>query len=293
MRRPTLPPWLAGALCIILATMPRVEAAPVRIVCAEAVWCDIATQIGGPAVSTEALVVSTRADPHDIATTPAMARAVAQADILVLNGAEYDPWAGALAEASGGEAPMVLNVGQIGHWREGDNPHLFDDLETTRLFAAHLTAVLTQRRPDAQEALARRADSFTHIVAGLQTREQAMANRLRGRTVAMTEPIGGALLSALGIRVIDDRLALAMMHRNDPAPRDVAMVEAALRTHQVGALIVNPNVTNPSADRLADVARQARVPIISMTEIPPPGRHWQDWIGDRLDALGHVTGAPS
>lgn len=81
--------FLAGSLL----TAPFAYAAPLPVVCVEAAWCNIAAQIGGPAVQTQSLISTPGIDPHELTPTPSMARNMAHASVIVLNGATYDDWA--------------------------------------------------------------------------------------------------------------------------------------------------------------------------------------------------------
>src|ERR1700759_4759324 len=74
----------------------------IRVVAAENFWGSIAEQVGGSAVSVDAIITNPAADPHDYEPTPADARAMAGADLVIVNGVGYDPWATTLLAASPG-----------------------------------------------------------------------------------------------------------------------------------------------------------------------------------------------
>ncbi|GAJ30144.1 metal ABC transporter solute-binding protein, Zn/Mn family [Acidomonas methanolica] len=261
------------------------QAAPLRVVCAEAVWCDIARQLGGESLSIAVLPVSPLADPHDVMATPAMARQVAEADWLVLNGGGYDLWAQRLAS---GESEMLDIAKMLGAPKDA-NPHFFDDPEAVARVAAWMTARLTARFPARAAIFRRRADSFAETLAQCRARIAALKPTTQGKSVAVTEPVGGPFLLALGMRVMDERLALAVMHREEPPARDVAAVETALAEHRVAMLVINPAVTSPATLRLEEVARAHDVPVVALAEMPPPGMHWQRWYQDRLEAVAHAV----
>src|SRR5262249_42411600 len=87
--------------------------ATLQVVAAEKVWASIARQLGGSRVSVTNLIDSPDAAPHDYEPTPADARAVAGADLVLINGVGYDTWAGKLVEADPAPRRLVLTVGEL------------------------------------------------------------------------------------------------------------------------------------------------------------------------------------
>jgi len=295
-----VPPFVVfsmrAALALLLTGMmtaaPVLRAAPLRVVCAEAVWCDVVRQIGGDAVTTQALILSPRADPHETEPTPSMARAIARADWVVANGGGYDPWMTRLAGASAGRHGETVEVAARLGVPAGDAAHFFDDPALVGRFARDIAARLVDRQGvnggAAGAAIEARAGAFARDVDRLKGRLAALRGKAGGRQVALTEPVGTRMLERLGLKILDPRLARAAMHGAEPAARDVAAVEAAIRGRALAFLSVNPAVTSPVVARLAAAARQAGVPVVSMSEAPLPGQSWQAWYGARLDAVAQA-----
>src|SRR6185312_12595126 len=109
-----------------------------------------------------------------------------------------------------------------------------------------------------------------------------------GTVVAATEPIAQYLTEAVGLTMSNARFQLAVMNGTEPSARDTAAFERALRDRRVHVLIYNSQVASTAVRRLLDVARQARVPIVGMTETEPPGVDYQQWMLDALRELGQA-----
>jgi zinc/manganese transport system substrate-binding protein len=60
------------------------------VVAAENFWGSIASQVGGDRVQVTSIIKSPDTDPHDYDATPADARLVAGAKLVIVNGAGYD-----------------------------------------------------------------------------------------------------------------------------------------------------------------------------------------------------------
>src|SRR5690348_3919181 len=59
---------------------------PIKVVAAENFWGSIAAQLGGNRVAMTAIISSPNVDPHDYEATPADARTIATAQLVIVNG---------------------------------------------------------------------------------------------------------------------------------------------------------------------------------------------------------------
>ncbi len=90
---------IAGLAGLVLGTSAT-QAAPIRIVAAENVYGDVARQIGGSSVEVTSILTNPSQDPHEFEASASTARQVADARIVIYNGADYDPWMPKLLAAS-------------------------------------------------------------------------------------------------------------------------------------------------------------------------------------------------
>ena len=83
---------LLAVLAALVPAPSRAAAPAARILAAENMYADIARQIAGPDAIVAAVMSNPDTDPHLFEASPAIAREIAHADIVVANGAGYDPW---------------------------------------------------------------------------------------------------------------------------------------------------------------------------------------------------------
>src|SRR5215469_15847542 len=62
----------------------------ITVVAAENFWGSIAGQLGGDHVQLTSIITNPQTDPHDYEPTPADARTVASAQLVIVNGIGYD-----------------------------------------------------------------------------------------------------------------------------------------------------------------------------------------------------------
>ena len=262
-----------------------VAPAQAAVVAAESVYADIARQIAGPGTEVTAILKNPAGDPHMFEPSPSMARAVAAARIVIDNGIGYDPWMDRLLAASHTTGQAHIEIAGLLNRHPGDNPHLWYDPAAmpalTRAFAQALMAA----SPGDQAALDERSAKTLASLAALQARIDVLRQKFAGTQVSATEPVFGPMLSALGLVDRHARFELSVMNGTEPRAGDVASIEDDLRAHRIRALITNAQATDSEAARLAEVARAENIPLVPITETLPPGKSYQQWIGDELSLL--------
>jgi zinc/manganese transport system substrate-binding protein len=84
-----------------------------RVVAAENFWGSIAAQLGGNRVQVTSVIANPATDPHDYEPSAADARTMAGAQMAIVNGVGYDPWADKLIAANPVSGRVVLKVGDL------------------------------------------------------------------------------------------------------------------------------------------------------------------------------------
>src|SRR3954468_24656635 len=97
------------AVLLAVGLAPAMAAGPIRLVAAENFYGDVARQIGGPHVEVASVLSNPDQDPHLFETSPGVLRQIADAQLVIYNGADYDPWMGKLLNAApkAGRATVV------------------------------------------------------------------------------------------------------------------------------------------------------------------------------------------
>jgi zinc/manganese transport system substrate-binding protein len=272
---------------------PALAADRIAVVAAENFYGDIARQIGGERVTVISIMNNPDQDPHLFETTPAIVRQLAGAQVVILNGANYDPWMDKLLGAVPRPDRTVISAAQLTGRKPGDNPHLWYDPVTMPAVATALAGALAKADSTHASDYAARLKSTLATLDRISQRVAQLKAKHAGTVVTATEPVFGPMAQALGLTMRNERFQLAMMNDTEPSARDVAAFERDLKERKVKVLIYNSQVSEKLTERLRDIAAKSKVPVIGVTETMPPNVSFQDWVLGELDALDKALTGPN
>jgi len=273
------------AVLATLFVVPAAADAAVPIVAAENFYGDIARQIGGADVVVKSILTNPDQDPHLFEASPSVGRSLSGARVVILSGADYDPWMEKLLGATKAADRTTITVADLLGRKSGDNPHLWYDPATMPALAHALADALSRIDPAHQAGYAQRLARFEASLAPITTKIADLHQRLAGIPVAATEPVFGYMFAALGMDVHEEKFQLAVMNDTEPAASDVATFETDLKTHAVKLLIYNSQASDKIAEHIEMLAHAAHVPVVGATETEPPGIDYQHWMLGELAAI--------
>jgi zinc/manganese transport system substrate-binding protein len=260
---------------------------PVQIVAAENFWGSIAAQVGGDRVKVTSIINNPDTDPHDYEPKPADARLLARAQYVIVNGVGYDPWANKLVEANPNPGRKVLDIGTLVGKQAGDNPHLWYNPNYVLKVVDRVTADLKAIDPeDAAYYDQERAEFLTTGLKDYKATIAAIRKRYAGTPVGSTESIFAYLAEPLGLKLITpSQFMNAIAEGEEPSVADKAVVDQQLTGQQIKLLVFNSQNATPDTDALKRKAEQNKIPIVPITETPPPKATFQEWQTVQLKAL--------
>jgi zinc/manganese transport system substrate-binding protein len=260
----------------------------VAVVAGENEYGDVAAQIGGGYVTVYSVDSNPNTDPHTYEATPAVARKIAQAKVLIENGVGYDDFVSKLASASPNRARRVIDVQHLlGLPDSTPNPHLWYDPKTMPAAAQALVSDLSALDP--AHASAFQANE-TRFVMSLQPWLGAIASfkaKYQGTTAATTEPVADYLLTAMGIVNLSPfGFQADIMNGTDPSPQGVSLEKSFITRHQAKVFCYNEQVTDALTDSIRQAAVKAGVPVVAVYEtMPTPGFDYQSWMMAEVSAV--------
>jgi zinc/manganese transport system substrate-binding protein len=287
-----------GAVCVALTlgraariarAQPR-QAGTIGVVAAENFWGDIASQLGGGHVSVTSIITDPSADPHEYESSVADATAIANAQLVILNGVGYDSFMQKLLSASPNSNRTVITVGPLVGKQEGDNPHLWYNLNFVAQAADTFTATLQTLDPADVSDYAAANAQFKASLQPILNKEATIAASYAGTHVAETERVAGYAIDAMGLIVDEGDFQHSIEEGNDPSPQSVQQLSDAITNRDVKVLFYNTQTVTPITDNIKALAQQSGVPIVGVSETEPPGDTYQQWQMSQLTALQQALG---
>ncbi|HVJ43610.1 MAG TPA: zinc ABC transporter substrate-binding protein [Dongiaceae bacterium] len=279
------------ALLFALFPLQAAMADGLPVVAAENFYGDIVRQLGGPAVQVTSILSNPDQDPHLFEASPSTGRALATAKLVILNGADYDPWMEKLLKATPAADRMVVVVADLVQAKSGDNPHLWYKLDNVAQAAKAIAAALA--RLDAAHAAdyQSRLANFLGSLQPLSTKIAAMRKAYAGTPVTATEPVFGYMAADIGLAMRNDRFQLAVMNDTEPSAVDIGAFQDDLAQRRVHVLIFNRQTSDDLSQRLLDIAKKAKVPVVGVSETEPADHTYQEWMLQQLTDLDQALTA--
>jgi len=290
MSRPSLFAGAALALFALTALTAPAFADPVRIVAAENFYGDIASQVGGDKVAVTSILSNPDDDPHLFEASASTAKALADAQIVIVNGVDYDPWMEKLLGANKSASRREILVAALAHKKAGDNPHLWYDPATVKAVGNSLSVALAVVDPAHRSDYQKAGAAFAASLEPLEAKIAEMRKKYSGQPVAASEPVFGYMAELLGLKMQDEKFALAVMNNTEPSASEVAGFENDLKGHKVKAMLYNAQASEPAVQRLVQMAKDNKIPVVGVSETEPADGTYQTWMLGQLDALDKALG---
>ncbi len=260
----------------------------VRVVAAENFWGSLARQLGGAHASVLSIIVNPAQDPHDYEPRASDARTMATAQLAIVNGVGYDPWAPKLLSANPVDGRLTLTVGSLFELHEGENPHRWYDPAEVERTAGAITGDLQHLDPRHRAYFAQRLRRFrTRGLTAYHRLIDQIRTRYAGVPVGASESIFALLAPSLGLRLITPPSFMkAISEGGEVTAGDVALAERQLDTRAVKVWVYNSQNVTPEIQRLNGLARAHGIPIGTVTEtLSPATDSFQQWQVSQLRAL--------
>lgn len=262
-------------------------AATIHAVGVENQYANVISQIGGQYVTVSAIESNPDTDPHSFEASPAVAREITAAQLVVRNGVGYDGWARKILAADSNPKRQVIVVQDLLHLPDSTpNPHLWYKSETMPAVVSAVAASLSKLDPAHASYFAANARKFD---ASLKPWYAAIARfkaQFPNTPVAVTEPVADYMLQAADCNIKTPwNLQAAIMNGTDPSPQDVSAQNRFFKTHQVKVFLYNQQVTDSLTASFLNKAKAADIPVVGVYETMPTGYNYQTWMLAEVKAL--------
>ena len=248
--------WIAALAALAVAATSRSWAADkLKVVTTFTILGDMVRNIGREHVALTTLV-GPDADAHVYEPTPADARTLARADLVIVNGLGFEGWIDRLVAVSGYKGPVVVaseGIAALTVEESQPDPHAWQDLSNGRLKVANIARALAAADPAHANDYRRRAQAYDRELAALDRDIRGRFEAFPGdrRKVITSHDAFQYFGRAYGI---DFLAPVGLSTESEPSAGDVAALVRQMQDEGIHALFVE-NITDP---RLVEqLAREA------------------------------------
>ncbi|MFJ8207739.1 metal ABC transporter solute-binding protein, Zn/Mn family [Streptomyces sp. NPDC096033] len=264
--------------------------APIPVVASTNVYGDIVERIGGDRVDVVSVITDPAQDPHSYEASTRTQLELSKAKVVVENGGGYDDFMDRMLRSSGNSSADVINVvgvsGKVAPAGGELNEHVWYDFPTMGRLADRIAAALTRSEPADAGTFRERAKEFKGELASLRARTDRIKEEHGGTPVAVTEPVPLYLTEACGlVNRTPSAFSQAVEEGQEVSPRTLHDTLALFTGGKVQALVYNEQTAGPQTEKVKQAAEHNHIPVVSVTETLPAGRHYTGWMTANVDAL--------
>jgi zinc/manganese transport system substrate-binding protein len=257
-------------IAIVLAALTPARAQDrVEVVASFSILGDFARAVGGARTDVTTLV-GTNGDVHVFTPTPADARKVAAAKLVIVNGLGLEGWLSRLVQASGGHAAIVVATtgvpsrgsaaGEMSGARHSEgsaDPHAWQSVANAKIYVANIRDALITADPAGEAAYRANAAAYLMKLDALDREVREAVARIppERRKVISTHNAFSYFEAAYGIAFIAPQ---GVSTDSEPSARDIAATVTQIRTAKIPAIFLE-NLSDPRLIRQIAAEAGARV----------------------------------
>ena len=235
MRRHQL--WLI-CLALIAVCAPARAQERLNIVASFSILGDFVRNVGGDRVNVTTLV-GLNGDAHVYSPTPADAKKIADARLVVVNGLGLEGWLPRLVQSSGSKAGIVAATEGVAPRKlgSGADPHAWQSVVNAKLYVTNISRALAAADPAAAEAYRANMQAYLTRLDELEREVRQAVARIpeNRRKVISTHDAFGYLAAAYGIEFV---APLGVSTESEASARDIARIITQIRTQKIPAVFL-------------------------------------------------------
>jgi len=250
-----------GFAALSLSSLPAPAQEKLAVVASFSILGDLVRQVGGERVALTTLV-GPDGDAHVYSPTPADAKTLAAAKLIVVNGLNFEGWMtrlikssgakGTIATATTGIAPLQAQADDHGHGKKdrhghnhagGADPHGWQSIPNAKIYVANIRDALSAADPAGKTAYEANAAAYLGQLDAVEAEIRAAVARIPAdrRKAITSHDAFGYFVKAYGIAFIAPQ---GVSTEAEASARDVARIIRQVKAEKIPAVFLE-NVTNP------------------------------------------------
>jgi len=243
--------WLLAfmALAWAVAGGPAAAEEKIHVVATFSILADLAKNVGGDRIEVTPLV-GADGDVHAYTPSPADAKRLADANVVVLNGLGLEGWMERLVKASGTKAAMaVASTGVKPRQMDEDDgrphtdPHAWQSVANAKIYVANIRDALVKADPSAKSTYETNASSYLSRLDAMdkEITQSLAAIPAERRKIITTHDAFGYFGAAYRVQFIAPQ---GVSTETEVSARDVARIIRQIKTQKIPAVFME-NISDP------------------------------------------------
>ena len=247
---------LAVSFIAAIAALSAAQAQErLNVVATFSILGDFAKNVGGDRISVTTLV-GPNSDTHVYTPTPADAKKITDAKLVIVNGLGLEGWLPRLVKSSGGRAATVVATKGIAprkietgeaqshdHDAGSADPHAWQSVVNAKIYIANIRDALIAADPAGADAYKVNATAYLSKLDALDRDVRAAVAKIppERRSVISTHDAFGYFAAAYGIKFIAPQ---GVSTESEPSARDIAAIITQIKKQKIPAVFLE-NVSDP------------------------------------------------
>ena len=263
-----------GLVALLIATGTG-GAEPVRIGVSDAVYADLAHQIGGPVVAISLL------DRQAVVASGAPSALTGQ-DIVLCGGIDTR-LCDAVRRAS--PAPVVIEAGQPATDSRPEPGWPCYDMRAMAALARDVAGELSRRVPAQAPRIAANLALVMDGFRRIDRKIDEIARTYAASDVIITAPFADLIAERLRFKIQDPTYIAGLRRGVPPSAASVAALRDAVERRKASILVYDRDALTPAINSLVALANDSGIPVVGLGETLPRGLHYQQWMLRQLNAI--------
>jgi zinc/manganese transport system substrate-binding protein len=249
--------WLIG-LIVLTASLPVRAQERLNVVASFSILGDLVRNVGGDRANVTTLV-GPDGDAHVYAPTPADARKIADAKLVIVNGFGLEGWLPRLVQSAGGKASIVTATAGIAPLTLGSDadPHAWQSVANAKTYVGNIRDALVAADPASGQVFRANADAYLAKLDTLDGEVRAAVVQIpqTRRKVISTHRAFGYFAAAYGVEFV---APIGVSTESEASARDIAGIITQVRAAKIPAVFLE-NVSDPRLIRRISAETGAKV----------------------------------
>lgn len=250
------------------------EPKPLNVVASFTILGDLAKQVGGDDVRVTTLV-GADGDAHVFQPTPGDAKALKEADVIIINGLGFEGWMRRLVASSGTKAPVITASNGIAktltmsknknahhhhhhhHHHDDADPHAWQSIENARVYVKNIAGALQKADAARAKDYAERAAKLDAELAALDAwvKTEIATIPIDKRRVITTHDAFGYFADAYQVTFL---APTGFSTEDEPSAKEMKQLIAQIKSGKTRAIFFE-NMSNPNIIKQLATEAQAVV----------------------------------